>query len=417
MVVTQCVILVGGLGTRLGPLTATTPKPLLRVGSRVFLDYLVDEVARQGFDDVVCLAGYRATEIQAWAERRASGPRITVVAEPDPLGTAGALTVARELLQEEFLMLNGDSLFDINLADFAAWQPDGPWQGILALRSMKDAGRYGVVDFAGGAIKGFVERPATEGSSGVINAGVYRLKREVVDRVASLPSSIERDIFPQVARQGLLRGRIYDSAFIDIGVPSSLQEAQSFLPSLAKRPALFLDRDGVLNRDVDYAFRPEQIEWFDGIFDVVKRANDEGCYVFVVTNQAGVARGFYSEQDVVTLHAWMNRQFRERGAYVDEFQYCPHHPTAGIGAYRATCGCRKPAPGMITEIARRWPVDLPRSLLVGDKESDLDAAKNAGVPSILYQGGSLSDVLNDWFIANAGRRRNPAPDLSSVEVS
>jgi histidinol-phosphate phosphatase family protein len=413
MAATQCVILVGGAGTRLGALSANTPKPLLPVGSRPFLDYLIDEITRQGFDDVVCLAGYRADEVRAWAHGRPPRPKISVVTEPEPLGTAGALAAARALLHDEFLMFNGDSLFDINLADFAVWQPDRPWQGVLALRLMKDTGRYGIVDFVGGAIIGFRERPAFEGSHGVINGGIYRLKRQIVDLVNPIPSSIERDIFPELARQGLLRGRIYDSAFIDIGVPSSFEEAQSFVPSLARRPALFLDRDGVLNKDIDYAFRPEQIEWIDGIFEVVKRANDEGFYVFVVTNQAGVARGLYSEKDVVALHTWMNGQFRQHGAYIDEFQYCPHHPTAGVGVYRTVCDCRKPAAGMITEILRRWPVDLSHSLLVGDRDTDLEAAQNAGLAAMLFRGGSIRDVLNGWFTANVGRRRSPLPDCSS----
>jgi len=224
MTITQCAILVGGLGTRLGELTATKPKPLLHVGSRPFLDYLVDEVARQGFDDIICLAGYRADEVREWSERRTSGPKIKISVEPKLSGTAGALLAARDLLQDEFLLLNGDSTFDINLVDLAAWQPSGAWQGILAIRAMADAGRYASVELRGDTITEFSERPAVDGMA-IINAGIYRLKRDILNLIKSTPCSIERDIFPLLTAQGLLRGRLYDRFFIDIGIPSDLERA------------------------------------------------------------------------------------------------------------------------------------------------------------------------------------------------
>ena len=396
MTTTQCAVLVGGLGTRLGKLTATKPKPLLHVGSRPFLDYLVDEIARQGFDDIICLAGYRADEVREWSERRTSGPKIKISVEPKPWGTAGALLAAKDLLQDEFLLLNGDSTFDINLVDLAAWQPSGVWQGIVAIRSMADAGRYACVELRGDTISEFAERPALDGRA-LINAGIYRLKRGVLDLVKSVPCSIERDIFPLLTAQGLLRGRLYDRFFIDIGIPSALEDAQTLVPAMAMRPALIMDRDGVVNKDVGYAFRAEQIEWVDGIFDVVKEANDKGLYVFVVTNQAGVARGLYDEDAVRSLHAWMNQQFRARGAHIDDFAYCPHHPTEGHGHYRQVCNCRKPGPGMILDLAQRWPIDLARSILVGDKDSDLQAARNAGIAGILYESGPIRGTLRKWL--------------------
>lgn len=396
MTTRQCAVLVGGLGTRLGALTAVLPKPLLRVGPRAFLDYLIDEIVRQGFDDVICLAGHRAEAVHDWAQQRSSGPEIKVFVEPKPWGTAGALLSAKDLLDDEFLLLNGDSLFDINLVDLAAWQPNGPWQAIVALRAMMNAGRYASVGLQGDTINSFAERPPNNGP-GLINAGIYRLKRDVIDLIKSVPCSIERDLFPAMSQKGQLRGRVYQRFFIDIGIPSALEEAQSLVPDIVRRPALILDRDGVVNKDIEYAYRPEQIEWIDGIFEAVKEANDRGRYVFVVTNQAGVARGLYDEEAVRALHTWMNQQFRARGAHIDDFVYCPHHPTEGEGRYRLSCNCRKPKPGMIIDLVRRWSVDSSRSILVGDKDSDLQAAKNAGIAGILHRSGSIHATLKKWF--------------------
>jgi D,D-heptose 1,7-bisphosphate phosphatase len=397
MFVKQCVILVGGLGTRLGPLTRDVPKPLLPIGGRVFIDFLLDQILRHGFTEVICLAGYLSDAVRHWAlNARRPGFDVKVVVEPEPWGTAGALLASRDLLDEEFLLFNGDSIFDINLLDLTVCRPSGEWAGLIALRSMKDTGRYGVVEADGDRILSFAERPPA-GGPGLINGGVYRLKRQALNMIGSPPSSIEREVFPAMAHQRLLRGRTYDRFFLDIGVPQAFESAQALLPELVRRPALFLDRDGVVNLEVGYAHRPDQIKWVPGIFQAVKVANDAGFYVFVVTNQAGVARGLYSERAVIDLHQWMNTRFREYGAHIDEFAYCPHHPTAGSTKYTRVCECRKPAPGMLTDLAQRWSIDLTRSLFVGDRDTDLQAAHGVGIPSVLHRANSVMVTIDAWL--------------------
>lgn len=156
-----------------------------------------------------------------------------------------------------------------------------------------------------------------------------------------------------------------------------------------QRPAAFLDRDGVLNRDIGYAHRPDQIVWLADVAPAIRHLNDMGHFVFVVTNQAGVARGYYEEATVRDLHAWMDDQLRRQGARVDDWRYCPHHPEGVIDAYRMTCGCRKPAPGMILDLARAWPVDMARSFMIGDRDTDLKAAAAAGLRGFLVEEGGL----------------------------
>ncbi len=161
------------------------------------------------------------------------------------------------------------------------------------------------------------------------------------------------------------------------------------------RPALFLDRDGVVNRDTGYPYRPDQIEWTPGIFQAVARANAAGWLVFIVSNQSGVARGLFDEVAVEGLHAWMDDQFRAHGARVDAWSYCPHHPVDGIGPYLRDCACRKPAPGMLYDLMARFPVDRDRSVLVGDKDTDIEAAAGAGVRGVKFAGGDLDALIAD----------------------
>ena len=159
------------------------------------------------------------------------------------------------------------------------------------------------------------------------------------------------------------------------------------------RGAVIFDRDGVLNEDVGYAHRPDQIRWIDGAMAAVRAVNEAGLYAFVATNQSGIARGYYGEPDVTALHHWMNAELARAGARIDAFVYSPYHPEAAVEAYRRDAACRKPTPGMIDDLFARFPVDRARAVMIGDKPSDMAAAAAAGIEGVLFTGGSLLDAV------------------------
>lgn len=165
------------------------------------------------------------------------------------------------------------------------------------------------------------------------------------------------------------------------------------LPQASRRPAVFLDRDGVLNVDTGYPHRFVDMRWVDGAIEAVRLAHQAGFLVFVVTNQSGVARGLYEETAVIELHRQMATHFARQGAVIDDFRYCPHLPDAAEPRYRRSCDCRKPEPGMILDLLAAWPVDTARSFMVGDRESDMAAARAAGIAGYLYEGGALSSFI------------------------
>jgi D-glycero-D-manno-heptose 1,7-bisphosphate phosphatase len=379
----QAVFLVGGRGTRLGTLTESIPKPLAEVAGRPFLDWQIEDAARFGFERITLLAGYKAEQIEArYGGKTVRGAEIEVLVEPAPMGTAGALALFADRLDPRFFMMNGDTLFPINLLDLPLHARDAV--ATIALLRTAPGGRYGTVDVAeDGSVHGFKARSPE--SAGPISAGVYVLDRAIVEAIAPGRSvSIEAEVFPQLAAEGRMRGALYDAPFIDIGVPEDLERAQTEIPAMVRRPAAFLDRDGVLIVDDGYPHDPARMRWVTGAVAAVKQLNDAGYYVFVVTNQAGVARGRYTEDQVHEAHRWMSGALAESGAHVDQFEYCAHHPQAPLAAWRRDCRRRKPAPGMIEDLLARWPVDLGRSFLIGDKETDLAAARAAGLPGRLF---------------------------------
>lgn len=394
----QAVILVGGLGTRLGERTKLVPKPMLEIGGRPFLDTLIDELARYGaFDEILLLAGHKADIVEThYAAAKRGQTHILVSRETEPLGTGGALVHARDLLHDRFLLLNGDSLFDFNLLDLVARAQGGRVH--MALRDGVVGDRYGRVVLDGDVVRDFIAPGA--GATGPVNAGIYVVDKSVLADIAKLPASLEQDVFPGLAASGELRGTAYRGYFIDIGIPDDFAQADRELREKLRRPAVFFDRDGVLNHDSGYTFETHKLEWIDGAREAVKAVNDAGYFAFVITNQSGVARGYYEEHHVVALHRWMADQMAPIGAHIDAFEYCPDHPDGTVARYCLTSDRRKPSPGMITDLLARFPIDMARSMVIGDKDSDMEAARAAGVAGHLFSGGNLESFVRQRLRPN-----------------
>ncbi|WP_188793392.1 D-glycero-beta-D-manno-heptose 1,7-bisphosphate 7-phosphatase [Dyella nitratireducens] len=177
------------------------------------------------------------------------------------------------------------------------------------------------------------------------------------------------------------------------GCPRLFESADYFLALRCgtSGKALFLDRDGVINVNHGYVYTPEQTDWVDGIFDLCHIAQDAGYSLVVVTNQAGIARGYYSEAAYLTYTQWMHRQFAERGIHLLATYYCPHHPEAGHNGWLLNCDCRKPHPGMILAAAKRFSLNLATSVMVGDSVSDQEAAEAAGVGTYAMVDDAMAD--------------------------
>lgn len=390
----EAIVLAGGLATRLGDLAADTPKCLQPVAGHPFIDYLLWNIARHGIRRVVLATGRLHEAIEAYVgDGSAFGLEALFSRETEPLGTGGAAALAASLLTgDEALVLNGDSLIDCNYLDLALFRRSVGAEVALALREVGDAARFGAVEIGDDGLIRALEEKGVDGPA-LVNAGAYVATVQWLSELPARRSSLETETFPALSASGRLAGRPYGGFFVDIGVPEALAAAQRSVPMWRRKPCVFLDRDGVVNEDLHNVHRIEDFHWMPGMPDAIKLLNDSGRLVVVITNQAGIGRGYYTEQEFAAFTAWIDGRLASVGAHVDATYFCPHHPTAAKGSYLRDCDCRKPAPGMLVQAIAEWAPDMERSVMIGDKPSDMEAAAAAGVRGLLYEGGDVSALV------------------------
>jgi len=362
---------------------SATPEPLaLRpIGGKPFLEHLIQDASRFGIDRITILTDAASTGIGALYDGKTLHHcAIEVIAVP---AGANPLRAARDRLAPDFLLLNGACWSDADLVVLAhRWHGARSAQPSLAGMVLMQPPLAAIRDGADAASPGTL-----------INTGVHILRRDALAPFWAQAEISLDSILATLSTEGRLRIQTApaNSAFLDLR--DSARFFAHRLMARRTRPALFLDRDGTLNVDRGYTFRPADLVWQSEAREAVRHANRAGYYVFVVTNQSGVSRGFFTAADVEAFHAAMQDSLFEIEAHIDALEWCPHHVDGTIEHYKKPCRRRKPAPGMIEDLAATWPVDLSRSLMIGDRDIDMEAAQAAGITGILFEGGSLLDIV------------------------
>ena len=421
--VDEAIVLAGGRGTRLQSVVRDVPKPLAPVAGRPFLGWLLDDLAGNGIGHVILATGHLSGQVEAYVGTDWKGMAITYSVEAQTLGTGGAVAQAVwQLRGTATHVINGDTyLRFVPAALQAAAQGTGSPMAV-ALAQVPDVSRYGSVLVSDGRIDRFVEKG--RGGTGLINAGCYFLGEGSLSRLPKQPVfSLEQDfIGPQVAAGNV--AAFWDTeAFIDIGIPEDYARAQlqfsaaacfrhyidpgaAVLLAQSPRPrrALFLDRDGVINANHGYVHEQRNTDFLPGIFELCRRARAAGYLLVVVTNQAGIARGLYDEAQFNRYTAWMHGQFAAQGARLLATHYCPHHPQVGDDAMRVDCPSRKPEPGMILAAAKSYGINLSKSLLIGDKETDLQTGRAARIADGFLVGADGLGSAMEWLNAHLESR-------------
>lgn len=368
----EAVVLAGGFGTRLSSVVSDVPKPMTPVAGKPFLEWLLESLYYRGCRRTVLATGYLSEKIEQHFGKQFRGIEIVYSKEEEPLGTGGAIKKALSFCENDtVLVLNGDTFFDADIQGLFDILEKQNCSLALALRHVSDVSRYGSVEIEDGFVKRFQEKNLA--GQGFVAGGMYAMKQNLLDAMPE-KFSFETDFEESYIETSPVGAFVDNGYFIDIGIPADYAKAKKDFET-GFRKAAFFDRDGTINIDTGHLFEPSKLQFVNGAPKVIRKHNHEGNFVVVVTNQAGIAKGIYSEADMHELHAYLNERLRiEHGAHIDAFHYCPHHPD-----FTGTCECRKPAAGLLQEASSMHGINLAKSVMYGDKESDKHAAKAAGI--------------------------------------
>jgi histidinol-phosphate phosphatase family protein len=375
----QAVILAGGRGTRLQPLTFHRPKPMIRFHGRPFLEYLIEQLRSEGFESIVLLLGYLPEVIRRhFGDGSAYGVKIRyTVTDPDAL-TATRMKSALDagLLEERFLLLYCDNYWPLRMEQM--WDAYGaaglPPAMVTVYRNHDGYSRSNVRVDEDSWVTVFDRSRTAPGLQGV-EIGYAIIDRQVLDLLPEQDVLFEEAVYPRLAERRQLLANVTQHRYYSVGAIERLGRTGEFL---ARRPTIILDRDGVLNRKpprAEYVRNCSEFVWLPGALEALGLLGSAGYRIVVVSNQAGIARGAMTTVDVDAIHERMLREAAEAGGPIEAVLYCPHH-------WDDNCECRKPKPGMLFEVQRRFHCDLTRTVFAGDDERDGLAAEAAGCPFI-----------------------------------
>ncbi|MCL7999182.1 HAD-IIIA family hydrolase [Brucella sp. 21LCYQ03] len=402
----QAIILAGGAGSRLASRLNGLPKPLIDVDGIPLLGRQLQQLADAGFDEVIILANYRAEAIESYVGYNTPlGLRVHIVQDGEEArGTAGATFAVRHLLADTFLIVYGDTLFDIDLERFYAAHAEARKLGGTATLFLHPNDHPYDSDIVAVGADGFVTafhpkpHPGGVWFNNLVNAALYIIDKQLIDSTYITDGIVDfgKDFFPAVISAGHKLAGYRSYEYIkDLGTPDRLDKVIRDLRSgkverarmTSPQKAIFLDRDGTLNNLNGYISSADQLHLLSGVGEAVRAFNEAEYRCIVITNQPVIARGECSEDSLGQIHAKLETLLGEHRAYLDATYVCPHHPDAGFPGERRelkfSCNCRKPSPGMIIQAASDLSIDLSVSWMIGDTAADIGAARNAGVKNIL----------------------------------
>ena len=386
-------VLVGGLGTRLRPLTYRVPKPLVKVRGTPFISYVLSKLSSLKVKKCVLLTGYKHGMVKRYCkDGKKWGMEITYSMEREPLGTGGALLNAFPNPSQTILVMNGDSWVDLDLEKFLFFHREK--KALASIFAMEgDLSARGAISCSkSGRVRRFLEKQ--KGGFGAFNTGAYLFEPAAINFLHALASrgklpsafSMEKDGFPALAGKNGLYAYVGQGHFLDMGTFESLSRAGGFLriatgAKKGGKSAIFLDRDGVINRQRhDYVKHPDEFEFEEKAFAGMRGISRLNAPIFIVTNQSMVNRGVASRRMLSKIHEKMLAAFRRHGIKIREIFICPHRPDQG-------CPCRKPRIGMLVSAQDRFGIDLSKSFMIGDSTGDILMGNTAGCTTILLRTG------------------------------
>lgn len=403
----KVVISAGGKGTRITSIASDIPKPMIRIGGVPVLEHELIGLREQGFEDIIITIGHLGTVIKEYfGDGHQLGIHITYFEEKEPLGTAGALYYLKNDLTEDFLLLNGDSIMDVDFNRMIKFHKEH--KADVTLLTHPNGHPYDsaliIADNKTGRVREWLNKEEKRTVyKNRVNAGVHIISTKILEKMKQGKTDLDREILKPLVKNGNVFA--YDSPeyIKDMGTPERYRiVCEDFLSGKVHaknlrnpQKAVFLDRDGTLNVYKGFITKHEDIELIDGVAEALKIINGSGYLAIVVSNQPVIARGDCTFEELEEINNKLETELGMQGAYLDDIFCCPHHPDKGFEderpEFKIKCTCRKPEPGLLLQAAQKYNIDLKKSYMVGDSFRDVQAGINAGCTSIYIGDEDISE--------------------------
>lgn len=388
MKIDHAAILAGGFGKRLGEITKKTPKPLIKINDLEFIKYLIFDLIKNNFKKIIILTNYKSYKFEK-IFNKLSFPNIKIIClkEKKKLGTGGSIAQLKKF-KKDFLVINGDSYLNFDLKKFLSIKKNCLAKMMLVKNSnYKSNSKLSNLDLN----KDFNVTFSTKNI--YMNAGIYLLKKQLLNKLRINNFSLENDILPKFIKEGQVDGLISKNDFIDIGLKKNLKKAALLLKKKFKLKAVLFDRDGTLNKNYGYVHKIENFKWLKGAKKTIEFLTFFKIKSVVITNQSGIGRGLYSFSDFLNLNKEINKALQSNKAKIDKFYYAPYYKFSKIKKYKKNFHHRKPNNGMIIQAMNEYGLTSHSCFMIGDKISDLVAAKKSKIKFYKKERNSLFNQI------------------------
>ena len=373
---TDIVILAGGKGSRIKKYLKKKPKPLIKINNFIFLDLLIKKICKYNFNKLYILAGYRGAQIKKKYHKKSFNfIKTEVIIEKKALGTAGSLSQLKNKVNNDFIVINGDTFFDIDLSkviDFKL-KKNEIFLSLVKNHNYKSNKKLTFLNLNRN------NQISYNKNSILINGGIYKFNKFFLTQIKRQNYSLENDIVPKLIDEKKAKGIVFDNFFIDIGTPKNLNNAKKSLIHYLTKPALFLDRDNTIIHDKGYVHKINELKIKKNFLNILKNINKEHIYIFIVTNQSGIGRGIFTEKQFFNFQLELKKKLSSLKIFIDDVQFCPFHEKAKLKIYRKKTNLRKPGNGMLLNLFQNWSLIKEKSIMIGDQISDEICANKTGI--------------------------------------
>jgi D,D-heptose 1,7-bisphosphate phosphatase len=368
------VILAGGRGSRISKLTKKTPKPLIKFNNRHFISYLINYYSKYPFQKIFILAGYKGQQILKKFDKTISnGIKIDCIIENNELGTGGALSQLKNKTSNNLIIMNGDSFIKTELSDLFinSKQAKVNYMYLIKNKTYKSNKILSNLNINKKLYVNF--------NGNLMNAGIYYLNNKILNKIPKRKISLENSIIFDLIKKEKIKGKLNNSKFIDIGTYKNLYLGKKNFHKQFNQPAAFLDRDGVINYDHGYVHNMKNFDLRLNVIKGLKYLNRINYNIFIVTNQSGIARGMFTENEYFLFHKSIKEYFFKKGCFINDMQHCPFLKGAVIKKYDKSSRLRKPGNLMLLNLMDKWTVNKKESFMLGDHKKDQLAAKKSNL--------------------------------------